>query len=126
MNIENTKKLLRKYPNLFIQHKLPPTQSSMCWLFECDDGWYNLINDLCSKLSLDVEATQVKEKFGGLRFYINGGNDKDYDLIAQAERDSLKTCEQCGSIKGVKQTKGYIVSLCPKCMKAYKKKRGIK
>lgn len=69
-----------------------------------------------------VEATQVKEKFGGLRFYINGADDEVYGMISFAEHLSYKICEDCGSTKNVSQTKGWIRNLCSKCMKEYKKK----
>lgn len=42
-------------------------------------------------------VTQVKEKFGGLRFYVNGANDEQYGMIRFAEAMSYKTCEVCGS-----------------------------
>ena len=45
---------------------------------ECDDGWYNLIFDLCTELTdyynenkipMNLHVEQIKEKYGGLRFY---------------------------------------------------------
>lgn len=45
---------------------------------ECDNGWYELIHELCQKITdrfacdgkePSIEVLQVKEKFGGLRFY---------------------------------------------------------
>jgi len=65
----------------------------------------------------EVEATQVKEKFGGLRFYISGGDDYIYGMIDFAEHLSYKICEKCGSTENVEQTKGgWIATLCSKCM----------
>ena len=124
MNPENTKHLLEKYPEIFAQHKLPITQTAMCWLFECGDGWYVIIDTLCGLIQHYieglpgemVEATQVKEKYGGLRFYINGGDDYVDGLIAFAEELSLRTCEQCGSTDGVTQTKGWVYTLCRQCL----------
>ena len=43
---------------------------------------------------------QIKEKFGGLRFYYAGGTGNDAridELIAQAERVAAQTCELCGA-----------------------------
>lgn len=118
MNEKNTKYLYETYPNLYRQHNLPIDQTCMCWGFECGDGWFGIINDLSKKIveiAPDVEAVQVKEKFGGLRFYINGGTDEVYALINKAEDLSYKTCEYCGSTENVTQTRGWIVSLCPLC-----------
>jgi hypothetical protein len=63
-----------------------------------------------------VEATQVKQKFGGLRFYISGADDMVHGMITLAEHLSYEICESCGSTENIKQTKGgWIFSLCPKC-----------
>ena len=44
-----------------------------------------------------VIAVQVKEKFGTLRFYVNGGDDATHALINMAESMSARTCETCGA-----------------------------
>ena len=41
-------------------------------------------------------ASQVKEKFGGLRFYTGPATDKHYHYITFAESMSYRTCEECG------------------------------
>ena len=41
-------------------------------------------------------AVQVKEKFGGLRFYVDRASDKNYNYINFAESMSYRTCETCG------------------------------
>lgn len=63
-----------------------------------------------------VEATQIKEKFGGLRFYINGGDDYIYGMIDLAEHMSYNTCEICGDTKTVKlRGKGWLFTRCDDC-----------
>jgi len=42
-------------------------------------------------------ASQVKEKFGGLRFYVQAATDEHYNYIHFAESMSYKTCEVCGA-----------------------------
>lgn len=42
-------------------------------------------------------ASQIKEKFGGLRFYVNGATEKHWNYITFAESMSYKTCEVCGA-----------------------------
>ena len=44
-----------------------------------------------------VVATQVKEKFGTLRFYYHGGDDYIRGLEVMAESMSAIICEECGS-----------------------------
>ncbi len=59
-----------------------------CWIFECGNGWFPLIKELIEDLialGWDRKTCQVKEKFGGLRFYITSGSDAIYDRISQAE-----------------------------------------
>jgi hypothetical protein len=62
-------------------------------------GWSKILQRLIRDLFLlewDGSVHQVKEKFGGLRFYIGGGSDAIFARIDQAERESYKTCELCG------------------------------
>jgi hypothetical protein len=59
-----------------------------------------------------VVATQVKEKFGGLRFYYTGGDDYIRGLVDFAETMSYQICEECGA-QGCRSSKsGYIVTTC--------------
>jgi hypothetical protein len=44
-----------------------------------------------------VEATQVKEKYGTLRFYTTGVSGYVDGLISMAESMSAVTCEECGN-----------------------------
>lgn len=58
-----------------------------------------------------VVATQVKEKFGGLRFYYNGGDDYIRGVVGMAEEMSYRTCEVCGS-PGKLRRGGWYRTLC--------------
>jgi len=70
-----------------------------------------------AKAKLDEEtlkvpvAVQVKEKFGGLRFYVNGATDKHWSYINFAESMSYRTCEECGA-PGKTYTDGWHTTLC--------------
>jgi NADH pyrophosphatase NudC (nudix superfamily) len=66
----------------------------------------------------EFHITQIKEKFGGLRFYYDGGNDKVFKLTSKAENKSYKICESCGK-PGKPNGEGWIVTLCKKCRKEY-------
>lgn len=58
-------------------------------------------------------ATQVKEKFGGLRFYTTGTNDRDTNIIDSAEAMSYYVCEQCGTMASARlYTYGWHATLC--------------
>jgi hypothetical protein len=70
-----------------------------------------------AKTKLDEEtlkvpvASQVKEKFGGLRFYVQAATDKHYQYISFAESMSYRTCEECGA-PGKTYTDGWHTTLC--------------
>lgn len=174
MKKELDEALCAKYPKLFRDRNAPMTVTCMCWGFDCGDGWYNIIDVLCSNIqhhidhkrkdraralvynralkraisgddtsmrrwysymspvNLDeaikkaveekqfrkvpdsvsqVVVSQVKEKFGGLRFYVNGGDREVYAMISMAESMSYRTCEVCGS-PGKSNSHGWITTLC--------------
>lgn len=80
--------------------------------------------DVGSDVVKQVVAVQVKEKFGGLRFYIDGGDDIVYAMIGMAESMSVVTCETCGS-PGRQRSGGWIRTLCDKHEEEYKERNSI-
>lgn len=83
-------------------------------------GWFDILNSACTLIQshLDwkpeipqVEAQQVKEKFGALRFYVQGGDDYTQGIIAMAEQMSGKVCEECGA-PGESRSGGWVRTLC--------------
>lgn len=103
MNAEHTKYFYDTYPALYAQHGLDMSQTCMCWGFDCGDGWFDIINELSRKITeideregVTTEAAQVKEKYGTLRFYVNGETDATEKAIEKAEDRSAVTCEVCG------------------------------
>jgi len=83
--------------------------------FQIGQGWNllvkNLIEDLIA-LGWDKQICQVKEKFGGLRLYINAGSDAVFDRISKAERDSYDICEVCGEKGEMRRDLGWYLTLC--------------
>jgi hypothetical protein len=78
------------------------------------NGWLGMVKFLIEdliKLGWDKQICQVKEKFGGLRFYINSGSDEIHKRIIEAERKSHEVCEKCGE-PGKSISGGWIVTLC--------------
>ena len=120
MNQELTKKLCEDFPQIFQDTDKPPQQSLMCFGIECDDGWFQLIYDLCTKIMElkphdGFRASQIKEKFGTLRFYVTTASDEIWDVIEKAEDESAKICEECGSRRNVTQSGGWVRTLCSNC-----------
>jgi hypothetical protein len=63
-----------------------------------------------------VVATQIKEKFGTLRFYYSGGDEFIRGLESMAASMTSRTCEECGSPGTSRSTKKqrWIRVLCDK------------
>lgn len=58
-----------------------------------------------------VIVAQVKEKFGGLRFYYDGGDEAIREYVSMAEAMSYITCEECGA-PGSRSDGGWIKVVC--------------
>ena len=71
------------------------------------------------KLIPQVVATQVKEKFGGLRFYYGGGDEQIEGMVSLAESLSYRICEECGVMTELVNPNagGWIQTTCPMCAK---------
>lgn len=118
-------KLKDKYPKLF----------ENSYGGSLGDGWNTLIDALCSHLQFNtdknnypqVRVTQLKEKFGGMRFYveIDGGTSEQcaaiHSVIHFAESYSYRVCETCGTTKNVGLTTGWLLTICKKCFNKEKK-----
>lgn len=83
-------------------------------------GWQALVRELSSKLEPicadqpELYAVQVKEKFGGLRFYMSEVNETAELLIRHAEELSLKACTECGNPSELFTHGGWRFNLCQK------------
>ena len=79
-------------------------------------GWRPLVTKLITDLldtGWDGDVQQVKEKFGGLRFYVGALNDRQWDLIRAAMEESYKICDVCGE-PGEQRNLPWIRTLCDK------------
>ena len=137
MKKELQEKLYEKYPKLYRQKDLDARVTAMCWGVSCGSGWFNIIDNLSATIqdrvewlngegfhdyrempadhvSVTVEAVQVKEKYGGLRFYVNGSDAYIDGAIRLAERLSHKTCEMCGA-PGKTNQSGWRMTRCNNC-----------
>lgn len=123
-------KLYKKYPKLFVQKDLPPTESCLYFGIETDDGWYDLIDNLCKCIQSyidmnpylnipQVEIAQLKEKYGGLRYYVDNSNEYISGMISFAEYISYETCEVCGKKGCLCSKTGWMKTLCKDHMKKY-------
>lgn len=81
-------------------------------VFHNHPGWKAIIDPLLAQADAEgATVLQIKEKFGGLRFYVDG-SDKLEEMISQAEADSFKTCELCGKPGVLRSTGSWLKTLC--------------
>jgi hypothetical protein len=97
----------------------------MSFGFMCGYGWFPIIYELLDKIQAivdktpelkDIQVTEIKEKYGGLRFYINYGTDEIFDIIDEYEKKSFTVCERCGDPgKLRKNDYRWYKTLCDNC-----------
>lgn len=124
--------LIQKYPKIFQQYEGNPGMVNWSGI---PKGWIPIIDDLCgsiqsyvdntSRWSKELErfaspeqvvCTQMKEKYGGLRFYTNNHDDVVEGMITMAEYLCDNTCQDCGSKEDLgKTTRGWISRICRTC-----------
>lgn len=128
--ITTLEELIAKYPKIFKDYEGNPGRVN--WM-GISKGWVPIVADLCECIQNyvdhhvsytkeggearppQVECLQLKEKFGGLRFYTNGHDDVVDGMIKYAEHLCDNTCESCGTREDLGLTKGWIAVLCRKC-----------
>ena len=112
---EFAKRMEEKYPAMFAE----PYGG-----FAVGAGWWPIIELLCaniqsyidwknkeSKVVSQVVVAQIKEKFGGLRFYYDGGDEHISGMVCIAEAWASHSCEECGNV-GTSRSGGWIKTLC--------------
>jgi len=126
MKKELDEKLCEDFPLLYRDRNAGIHRTCMSWGFECEDGWFQLIYDLSAKLEPMIQqfiidnpgedavpcASQVKEKYGTLRFYTTLITDEMSDAIDRAEKKSGTICAVCGEPGKVRNTTGWMRTLC--------------
>ena len=108
------------------------------YYIECNSGWKTVLDCLFLNLIrheahfthledyVPLSIIQVKEKFGGLRVYMEGGSIDDIRieaftrLVEAAEKEAYTVCELCGSkqnVKTIANAHRYVQTSCEKCFK---------
>lgn len=90
--------------------------------FAIGPGWYHIVEELCNNIAWylknlkkdalpNFKVVQVKEKFAGLRFYVDNANETIDGMIVMAESWASKSCEVCGN-RGTRRNTGWLSVLC--------------
>lgn len=87
-------------------------------------GWWPILENLCRHIQSHIDwknkdgevvaqvtVAQIKEKFGGLRFYYDGGDEYISGLVSMAEVWAGHSCEECGK-PGERRSGGWVRTLC--------------
>jgi len=108
-----------------LRRRFAPWFDELVWGFRCHDGWSGIITELTEEIARivggpesapDLRVVEVKEKFGGLRYYawclpeahalgIGKAKKRAYDR-------SFETCEICGKPGRLVQSSGYWHTAC--------------
>lgn len=118
---EFVEKLETKFPEMYSQ-----PYGGVC----IGEGWWPIIEALSNQIHHHVKwkneqrdkynrgegcppviVRQIKEKFGGLRFYYDGGDDCVDGMVRMAESWAARACEVCGK-PGKSRDSGWIRTLC--------------
>jgi hypothetical protein len=145
MNKILEKYFIKIYPRIFVDMYGDPKKTCMWEGISTGDGWFFLLDGLCSEIQWHIDyraelisngyqnfgeqipqfvAKQIKEKFGRLTIYYDGGNETIHAWVEMARSLSHNICENCGAMNQHvgRVTKGWIQSLCSTCAKEYGKK----
>jgi hypothetical protein len=121
-----------------MEEKYPKMLSTPYGGFAISEGWWNIVDNLMGNIQHHIDwsiknhqwdlendkkdvrpvcpqvtVNQIKEKFGGLRFYYDGGDEYISGLVTMAECWAVNTCETCGD-RGERRQGGWIRTLCDK------------
>jgi len=136
MDKSKQSKLQLRFPMLY--RDIGKSGTCMYYGLSVGDGWFDLLWDLSEDLEkLDplLVTSQVKEKFGTMRFYLvqsdlemrhesgqmfsfapQANNEHVRVRISQAEKESASVCEKCGAA-GKLRNDGYVHVSCDVCEK---------
>ncbi len=105
---------VHKYPTVFIGHDVD---------YHCNEGWVQIIDNLCNYLLMEYENTEdcelptisyIKEKIGVLRIGFSG-SEKHRDIVNFVEYQSQFICEYCSKPGTLKDLRGWYKTMCGDC-----------
>lgn len=118
--LQLTRKLRTEQKNYDLYASLTPEHlaAGSEWLRTCasPERQSARLAEIARLTALVPVASQVKEKFGTLHFYVEACTPDDRALISAAEAMSAFVCEECGMTTDTKTyTDGWHKTLCPPC-----------
>jgi len=108
------------------QKMMPYWEAGWPHCIAVDEGWIGLVNELFDELvktGVPFRIVQIKEKFGGLRFYYEDDRMLDPEkaweidrLVNLYEQKSQDICERCGNPGSLRTINRWLVTLCDDCL----------
>lgn len=88
MREELDKLLCERYPKLFVNRHASAQETCMCWGFACGDGWFNILNALCSNIQHHIDWSVKNNQW-----------DLNYNQMIEEHNagDSTKLDKYCGT-----------------------------
>jgi hypothetical protein len=109
-----------------ISSKVTSLRSRIQYALEKDTGKAAELEEQLAKAIAELPViVEVKEKFGGLRFYVEGGTEKHHSYIDFAEQMSYKICETCGD-RGQSRQDRWVKVRCDKHQKEWEDGQGLR
>lgn len=103
-----SERIATEFPDLF-------SEAFDVWI---PSGWYEITRQACDaivRVDPTARAAQLKEKFGGIRLYMNTCAQTTHTVIEALEAQSFHTCQECGAPGTRTQKKWLVITLCPVC-----------
>lgn len=111
---------LKRFPRLFRRRRSEAPSLERGFLV--GPGWDHVLAGLFEELSNlenegthPIQITQVKEKFGVLRVYLDYPHRAATEAIDHASRLSATICEFCGAPSAVRNRSGWFTTQCDDC-----------
>ena len=134
--VELNKKLIERYPFLEIKgwNSSEPSDFNSTLLDCMPAGWRKTLGiPLCEELREEIlridpsllnkySVSQVKEKYGTLRWYAASYSEQMEDILTKYEDISQYTCVVCGKINVPIFDDGWISPFCRECYKSHRER----
>ena len=132
MDTEQKPKTLIDFPQVFDTYYGEPYDIWAQCNYSCPTGWENIVYNLTKDLLQiwpDMHVMQVKQKFGGLRYYFNTEPPDDlrqrvYKKVDEAEKQARNACEKCGRAGLPTYIGSWLLVLCSKCKEEAREREG--
>ena len=109
-----------RFPDLFPERwarELP-------WVFECGEGWREILEDLCVELQAlaeqagrPIRVQSVREKMGRLQVSVSSRRPEVLRTVRRAEEVASRTCEGCGNPSRIRTLSDWTTTACNSCLR---------